>query len=1036
MSLFQNSVLNKYLTFKTHFHNPEIQENIRNSKEEQYQGEFLIDLFVNVFGYVKNPNPNFNLTTELKNIKGAKKTDGAILQDEKAIAVIELKGTNTIDLAKVENQAFGYKNNQPGCTYVITSNFEKLRFYIDNAVEYEEFNLFQLTKERFQTLYLCLSEENLLKGIPKKIKDESLTREETVTKKLYKDYSQFRNEIFDDIQKQNSEHDKLTLFKKTQKLLDRFLFIFFAEDRLLLPPNSIREIVTQWTDLRDKYDEYQPLYSRFKKYFGYMNTGYEGKKYEIFAYNGGLFAPDEILDTIKISDDLLYKNTVNLSNYDFESEVSVNILGHIFEHSLTEIETIQAHLEGKEIDKSKTKRKKDGVFYTPKFITKYIVDSTVGKLCNEKKREIGIIESEYEKERKGRKKTVLTKLLKQLENYREWLLQITICDPACGSGAFLNQALEFLINEHRYIDELKSKLLGGGLVFTEVQNEILENNIFGVDINEESVEIAKLSLWLRTAKKGRKLTSLNTNIKCGNSLISEPNIAKDKAFNWALEFSEIFENGGFDIIIGNPPYVRNESISKIDKNYFEEKYDTFTGKSDLYVYFFELVFSISKSNAICSFIVSSKYTKTKYGKKLISYLFENSLIDIFIDFRDLDVFKGIIAYPSIITFANQKAKKNAESSLLVVDKENFKEFYDGLENARVVRTNEIFDRLGSWNSSNEDNLLFDVYKRLQEENTTLEFHDAIPQVGIKTGFNKAYLIDINNSDLQDSPHLMNYVIGRNVKRYRPTKFEVKALIPYDIEGDKLKLLESDEDDILFDYLSSHKDRLSKRAIIDKGIEKGTKTWYEFQQIKLDFPYSKQYIIYPDISGTVNFTMTENSYFDMTCFGIPSNSLELLGILNSKLMLSILEMICVKARGGYLRLKSQYLLKLPIPKNLQVPDLREKVEIQLELNKELTELTTKFQRQIKRRLNIDKLSVKLDNWNSLSFKEFTTELKKKKIKLSLSEEADWEDYFQKEQEKTANIESKIRRIDSEINQIVYRLYNLEKKEIKYVEEATA
>ena len=162
MSLFQNSVLNKYLKglesekvtqayerFTSHFHNPTIQENIRNSKEEQYQGEFLIDLFVNVLGYTKNPTPEFNLTTELKNIKGSKKTDGAILKGDKALAVIELKGTNTTDLSKVETQAFGYKNNQPGCNYVITSNFEKLRFYIDNAVDFEEFNLFQLSKERF-----------------------------------------------------------------------------------------------------------------------------------------------------------------------------------------------------------------------------------------------------------------------------------------------------------------------------------------------------------------------------------------------------------------------------------------------------------------------------------------------------------------------------------------------------------------------------------------------------------------------------------------------------------------------------------------------------------------------------------------------------------------------------------------------------------------------------------------------------------------------------------------------------------------------
>ena len=128
-----------------------------------------------------------------------------------------------------------------------------------------------------------------------------------------------------------------------------------------MPPNSIRSIVNQWTDLRDKYDEYFPLYDRFKKYFGYMNTGHKGQQHDIFAYNGGLFAPDEILDNIKINDDLLYKHTLNLSKYDFESEVSVNILGHIFEHSLNDIDNLKGL-------KSVGKRKKDGVFYTPKYI--------------------------------------------------------------------------------------------------------------------------------------------------------------------------------------------------------------------------------------------------------------------------------------------------------------------------------------------------------------------------------------------------------------------------------------------------------------------------------------------------------------------------------------------------------------------------------------------------------------------------------------------------------------------------------------------
>ncbi|WP_339611102.1 hypothetical protein [uncultured Planktosalinus sp.] len=446
MPLFQSTVLKKYTNalntatvdaayerFTAHFHNAGIQENILLAKEEQYQGEFLIDLFVKVLGYVKNPTPQFNLTTELKNVKDSKKADGAIINGEQVLGVIELKGTSTTDLGKVETQAFGYKNNQPGCVYVITSNFEKLRFYIDNAVDFEEFNLFQLTRERFDVLWLCLSAEMVLAGKPKQLKEESLSQEEQITKQLYKDYSLFRNEVFHNIVSQNPQHDKLTLFKVTQKLLDRFLFIFFAEDRLLLPPNSILAIVQQWKDLRDQYDAYTPLYDRFKKYFGYLNTGHKGQKHDIFAYNGGLFKPDAVLDSITIDDELLYKHTVALSRYDFESEVSVNILGHIFEHSLNEIEELQAELEGQAVDKSSSKRKKDGVFYTPKYITKYIVDNTLGKLCEEQKTALGIDETDYDKGRKNRPVKVVKALAQKLEDYRKWLLQLTICDPACGS---------------------------------------------------------------------------------------------------------------------------------------------------------------------------------------------------------------------------------------------------------------------------------------------------------------------------------------------------------------------------------------------------------------------------------------------------------------------------------------------------------------------------------------------------------------------------------------------------------------------------
>lgn len=552
MPLFQNTVLAKYFStqnqttiaqkwqaYKTHFLNPTIQENIKNSKEEQYQEGFLRDLFVNILGYTLNPAHDFNLTTELKNVKDSKKADGGIIIQDKVVGVIELKGTNTTDLAKVESQAFGYKNNQPACVYVITANFEKLRFYIDNAIEHIEFNLFTLAEQDFKLLYLCLAFENIKTHLPKKLKEESLSQEELITKQLYKDYSLFKRELFQNLTAQNPQFDPLELFKKSQKLLDRFLFLFFAEDRNLLPPNSVRLILQQWKKLQD-LDAYTPLYDRFKKYFGYLNTGFKGKQYDVFAYNGGLFEPDPILANITIDDALLYKHTLTLSEYDFESEVDVNILGHIFENSLNELDEVKAQLAGQAVDKSNTKRKKDGVFYTPKYITKYIVENTVGKLCAEKKAALEIVEEHYSTDKKKQKKTIKA-LAEKLKTYRDWLLQLTICDPACGSGAFLNEALNFLIAEHSYVDELQAKLFGDALILSDVENSILENNLFGVDLNEESVEIAKLSLWLRTAQPNRKLNSLNNNIKCGNSLIDDPAIAGDKAFHWQKEFPTIFK---------------------------------------------------------------------------------------------------------------------------------------------------------------------------------------------------------------------------------------------------------------------------------------------------------------------------------------------------------------------------------------------------------------------------------------------------------------------------------------------------------------
>jgi len=999
MGLFQKSVLNKYLksldtteinekyaAFQEYFHNPEIQDNIRKSNEEQLQAIFLDELFVKILGYTLNPKPNYNIIAEYKNIKDKKKADGAILKDGKAIAVIELKGTNTINLDTIEDQAFGYKRNQPGAVYVITANFEKIRLYIDDAVNHIDFNLFNLELKDFKVLYLCLAKDSIYFNTPKKIKDSSIVQDKEITKELYKDYSNFKHQLFNSITKLNPEFDKLLLFKKTQKLLDRFLFIFFAEDRGLLTPNAIGSIIEQWIQLRDELDAYTPLYSRFKKYFDYMNTGYEGKDYKIFPYNGGLFAPDEVLDNIKIDDDILYTSTQKLSSYDFDNDVDVNVLGHIFEHSLSEIEEVKAELEGKVVDKSKTKRKKDGVFYTPKYITKYIVDNTVGKLCEEKKTGLSIIEDDYNKDRKGRKKATLELLKQQLDDYRNWLLNITICDPACGSGAFLNQALDFLIEEHTYIDELEAKLLGGSFVFPNVENAILENNLYGVDINEESVDIAKLSLWLRSAKPNRKLNSLNNNIKCGNSLIDDVNVAGDKAFNWEKEFPKVFKNGGFDVVIGNPPYlvvkggrwISGFQYEKSAIKYIKNRFETASQQINTYILFIELGLKLTKLNGYISQITPNTFLANEYSQRLRKFLIDNSLILEL--FNSGSVFSDASVETAIITYKNttsEKTKTNVKQSLLDA------EYLVNLQGVCSL-TDDIKFLI---------NITSDTFPLLQKLNSFDKVSNyAKVWRGLTTGNDEKYLsvFKLNDSykPILSGSEIERYYHKPNVKFVHYLRNE----------------LNRPRDERIF---------LLKEKLISKFVG---------NRLTFCFDNKQHYVV--------------NTACSVEILNDNINPLFLLTTLNSKLINFYFQQIFSDSRSTFPIMKSGNIEALPIKVvslNKQTSFSNKAKEI-IQLSRELNKKPNRFLKRLTDNLNIEKPSKKLQSFYNYDFKTFVKELKKKKVKLSLSEQDEWEDYFNAYTDEIKALQTEINRIDKEIDNMVYELYGLTDEEIQIVENS--
>lgn len=1032
MSLFQKSILNsikqdeslvatRWAAFQNYIAKIEA---IRGFKEEVYQDGFFKDIFESCLGYtLKTTNPSgYNLEREKKNETDGKKADGVIYVNGEIIGVVELKDQKTKNLDAVESQAFNYHASHSNSKYIIISNFDELRFYIDKKTAYEKFNLFSLTYEDFKTLHLLISFESIRDNTPLKLKEKSTNFEQTISKELYRDFSQFRTHLFENIVNNNYTPvipaqagiqldsrlhgndeglDKQTLLRLTQKLCDRIIFILFAEDRGLLRANTIKEIRDHFKN--QAFTTYT-LYDIYKFYFQAINEG--NSKLNIPKYNGGLFATDALLDSLTIDDTYLDMEAQKLSDFDFVSEISVNILGHIFEQSLTDLEEMNASINDEAFDKKKSKRKKDGVFYTPEYITRYIVENTLGKLCETKKKEL--FGSEAGSAPRVLASPINPKKLTKAENetlaklyeYRDFLLNLKILDPACGSGAFLNQALEFLIREHKNVDDYRRSYENEMLSLYDIEANILEHNLYGVDINEDAVEIARLSLWLRTAQSGRTLTNLSDKIKCGNSLIADKSVAEN-AFVWEEEFPEVFAQGGFDVVIGNPPYVfARENMNQIEKDYYVKNYKSANYQINTYLLFMEKAVELIRSNAYYGLIVPNAWLMVYSGQGLRQYILDNCKLHQIINLSGYS-FENVNVETIILIAEKEKIADNEFDVLLSNDSEFI-----------------ISHQKNQYNFSKNDGYEFRVFsdddsslliEKLQNNSVVLN-----SLVQIKAGL-KAYekgkgTPQQTADDVKNRPYDYSYKFDENTFKY----LDGKDVGRYFVSWDGL-------------YLRYGEHLAAPRTL---NLFDGKK------------------IIIREITGkyprSVIATYNEEMYlFNMSNIAIIEKddkqiSLKyILSILNSSLMsYYFMKNTAKSVRQMFPKLILNDLRQFPF-KEINLQDQQpfiDKADLILYLTQQLQTAKQNFLNE----LHLVKIPQKLQNFETLEFDEFVKEYTKaKKIKFADKLEErnfknDWSALFENDKKAVLELKAEIAKTDKEIDAMVYALYGLSEDEIAILE----
>ena len=860
---------------------------------------------------------------------------------------------------------------------------------------------------QWETISSIFSREAVLKGSFDKyavtLKGKKGTTQ--VDDAFLKEIESWRDLLAHNIAIRNARLTQRELNFAVQKTIDRIIFLRICEDRGIETYASLQSLVSG-----------ERTYTRLCEHF------YKADE----RYNSGLFHfqeekdrgedPDSLTVDLQIDDKPLKEIIGNLYYPDCPYEFSVlpaDILGQVYEQFLGKVIRLTAGHQAKVEDKPEVK-KAGGVYYTPTYIVEYIVKKTVGKL----------LEGKTPKQ----------------------IAKIRILDPACGSGSFLIGAYQYLLNWHRdwYVKDDTVKWSTGKIpaifqaqagdwrLTTSERKKILVNNLYGVDIDSQAVEVTKLSLLLKVLEgeneqsisqqlkmfHERALPDLDRNIKCGNSLLS-PDFAEGQqlslmiadermrinAFDWKTEYKEVLSAGGFDAIIGNPPYIRIQTMKEwapLEVEFYKTEYKSAaTGNYDIYVVFVERALNLLNIRGTLGFILPHKFFNAQYGVALRSIISDGRHLAGVIHFGDEQVFAGASTYTCLLFLTKSR---NSETSIArVTDLESWR--MTGAAKEGSVPTDSIMANEWSFAVGAEAALLGKVNALpVKLENVT----DRIFQ-GIKTSADKIYIVNEldhkgkkikifsreKNAEYWVEPDLFHPLVkGGDSRRYCLTRTNRRILFPYGkAVGSETILIPTtiikEHYPLTWAYLLENKEYLQAR---EDGKMVGEQ-WYGYIYPKALDVMSLPKIFTPDIAARAAFSLDEmgDVFFTGGAAGgygilVRANiSREyVLGLLNSRLLEWVIRKTATQMRGGYFSFESRFIRNLPI----RTSDLN----IAAEMNRHTT-------------------MVKLVSEMISMHKQLST--------------------MKTDQERTV-IERQINATDKQIDALVYGLYGLTQEEVAIVE----